>query len=143
MTTDLFTLPYLEYDDLGLRTVRCMASGKPIKSRMEIPSKTNPKAFVYAISKHPNYREIPALVSDGTVVFLMVSDEFENIEITPEEAQRITQQIEDGKRAEMKASGRASFYIDSVLDRMKNKKVIRIMSPSEIKEKFGGLKHAS
>lgn len=143
MTTDLFTQPYLTYDKYGLFEVRCMASNKPIKTRMEEPSKIDPKKFVYVIGTHPNYREFPVLLSDNTISFLMVSDEYQNTDITPEYADRISKQIHDAKKSELEYQGKTKEFINVALEKITSKRVIRRLTLDEIKTHFGGKKHAS
>ena len=143
MTTDLFTNPYITYDKYGLFEVRCMASNKPIKTRMEEPSKIDPKRFVYVMGTHPNYREFPVLLSDDSIAFIMVSDEYKDMDITPEYADRISSQIYQAKRSELESQGKTKDFIDTALEKVSNRKVIRRINLDEIKTYFGGKRNAS
>lgn len=141
MTTELFTKDYVTYDQYGLAEVRCMATNIPIKSRMEEPSKLDPKRFVYVLGNHSNYREFPVLLSDGSVSFLMVCTDMENVPIGVSEAARITKQIYDAKKIELESQGKPKEVVNAVLDGLAlKKKVLRRLTPQEINEKFGGTK---
>jgi len=130
--------PYLTYDKYGLCEVRCMYCDKSIKSRMEEPSKIDPKRFVYAISKHANYREIPVLLSDSTVAFLMVCDEHEGLSLSVDDLELFSQMILDGKKLEMENQGRPKAIIDATLEHLSKKRVVRRLTQQEINERFGG-----
>lgn len=139
MMIDLFSHDYVTYDQYGLAQVRCMATNVPIKTRMEEPSRLDPKRFVYVVGKHHNYREIPVLLSDGSTSFLMVSQEMEDMEIGEEEAARITQQLIRAKKLELDNAGRPREVVASVIEGMsERKKVLRRLTKQEIKQRFGG-----
>lgn len=139
MTTNYFTKDYLTYDNYGLAEIRCMACNIPIKTRMEEPSKINPSRFVYVLGKHANYREIPVLLSDNSISFVMVCSDMENLPITEKEAPLISHQICNAKRMELEYEGRPNDLIEVVLNNMiAKKRVLRRLTPQEIKERFGG-----
>lgn len=138
MTINYQIKPYLTYDNLGLKEVRCMYCDKPIKSRMEEPSKIDPKRFVYGISKHANYREMPVRLSDNTVALLMVCDEHEYLDLTVEDMDLFSQMIVDGKRMELESHGRPKDVIEATIKHLSKKRVLRRLTLQEINDLFGG-----
>jgi len=139
MTTDLFTNDYVTYDQYGLVEARCMATNVPIKTRMEEPSRLDSKRFVYVVGKHANYREIPVLLADNSVSFLMVSSEMEHVVVGEPEAAKITDQIIRAKQLELENAGRSREIVSAVIAGMRDKKkVLRRLTPQEIKKIFGG-----
>lgn len=134
-----FTHDYLTYDKYGLAEMRCMASNVPIKSRMEEVSKKDPSRLVYVLGKHSNYCEIPVLMEDHSVAFLVLSKDYKDIPIETEEAKLISQQLLRAKRMELEDQKWPEDVIEAVLFNMeKKKKVLRRLTPQEIKQKFGG-----
>jgi hypothetical protein len=136
---DLFTCDYIEYDKYGLKEIRCMASGTPIKTRMEEVSKLDPSKIIYVMGQHPEFRSFPVLMKDDSVAFIMVSDKYENVEIGEKEAERISTQILRAKRIELESHGFTKDIIESELDNAKERKqVIRRLTLEEIRKRFGG-----
>ena len=119
---------YLVYDKFGLKEVKCMRCGHVIKSRSEIVSKTNPQIIIREIGKHPEYREIPVILSDGNIAFIMVCDDCKFKEIDPE---RVTQQVQDALSLQLLWEGKSQDIVNEILKSI-TRKVTRKAETSEV-----------
>src|SRR5258708_40157258 len=107
-----FEHDYLVFDEFGLKEVRCMSCGNTVKARQEIKSTQFPGNIIREVSKYPEYKEIPILLSDGNLAFLMVCDNCKFIEINEDTAKKITEQIKRALSAELTWEGKAQDLID-------------------------------
>lgn len=134
-----FTLDYLVYDEFGLKSVLCMACGKAIKSRAEIRSELDPKLIVRELSKHADYREIPVVLSDGKLAFIMVCDDCKFVPIGDEEAVQLSVQIKNGLRKQLEQEGKLPDLIEAIMGE-RNFDVKRKAEVSEVTQALRGQK---
>lgn len=139
--TDLFQKDYVEFDQYGLKEVRCMACSLPIKTRMEEVSRLDPSRIIYVVGKHPNYKEIPVLLTnEKSCVFLMFCDGCQDISIE-DNALPLSLLIERGWKLKYEAEGKAKDFIAALTDNAReDKRILRRLTPQEIKQRFGGEK---
>lgn len=122
---------YLVYDEFGLKEVRCMACGKPIKTRQEIPASSDPSKIIREVAKHADYKEIPVFLSDGNLAFLMVCDECRFIDIDEPKAARATEQLRRALRQQLSWEGKTEEVIEEILKKS-TRAVIRRAEPAEV-----------
>lgn len=134
----MFDNNYLVIDDIGEKEVLCMACSKVIKSRQEIPSKNNKDRFIYSMSQHADYKEIPVILSDGNISFLMVCDDCKFSDITEENAAKITSQISNALKSQLEHSGKSPDLIDEIIKNI-NRKVVRRAETSEAAKAMRGI----
>lgn len=134
--TDFFKHDYIEYDECGLKEVRCMASGKVIGRRTERESKKFPGKTLMQFYRYADYREIPYILSDGSVSFLIFCDQYKDHELNDEEVALVNDQIRRARIMEMKYSGRSGEFIEKIISGIENKKIIRRMTESEVSDRF-------
>lgn len=138
--TDLFKKDYVEFDQYGLKEVRCMACGLPIKTRMEEVSRLDPSKIIYVVGKHPNYREVPVLLAnEKSCVFLMFCDGCQDISVE-ENALAFSVQIERGFKLRYESEGKTKEFMEAMDGVRDEKRVLRRLTPEEIKKRFGGEK---
>ena len=114
-----------------------MASGKTVAARVERESENFRGKTSFDFMKFADYREIPFFLKDGTVAFLIFSDEHKNAPIGEEEIEKLTQQLRRARIMELKDSGKTPEFIEQVMEKFENKAVVRKMTGEEIREKFG------
>lgn len=136
MKTDWFDHDYLIMDEFGRKEIRCMACAKVIGTRHEKPSEKFSKRTFADFMKFPDYCEMPFLLKDNSIAFLMFCDEHCDIEISEENAAKMTGQLQRAKRAEVEFMGRRRKYADQILERFSQKIVVRRMTPEELSERM-------
>lgn len=125
-----FIRPYILYDEFGEKAILCMSCGKTIKSRTEVLSKMEPNRVIRELAKHADYREIPVLLSDKNILFLMVCDDCKFVDIGEKEAPLVTNQIKEAIRSQLTWSGKTEDVIEETLKRM-DRHVVRKAEPGE------------
>jgi len=110
-----FTHDYLIFDEFGLERILCMQCAKPIKTRSEVVSKLNPKVVIRELAKHADYREIPVILDDEKIAFIMVCDECKFFSIDEEKAKNISDQIVNGLRLQLEFEGKLPDLIEGIL----------------------------
>lgn len=133
---DKFQHDYISIDEFGLKEIRCMASGKTVAHRIERPSEKYPGRTSFQLMRHAEYREIPYLLKDGSISFLIFCDEEKDVVVGEEDAKLISDQIRRAKIMELKHSGKTDDFIEKVLANFGNKHVIRRLTDEEVREKF-------
>lgn len=133
---DNFKHDYIVYDDCGLKEIRCMASGKVIGKRVERDSKKFPGKTLMQFQRYIDYREVPYILKDGSISFLIFCDQYKDHEMSDEEVERVNAQLYRAKVAELKYSGRTDEFINTFLANIENKHVVRRMTEEEISERF-------
>ena len=124
----MFDHNYLVYDKFGLKEVKCMSCGHVIKSRSELVSKTDPTVIIRELGKHSEYREIPVILSDNNIAFIMVCDACKFHEVEPE---KVTKQIQDALKLQLVWEGKSLEVIDEILSSI-TRKVTRKAEPNEV-----------
>ncbi len=125
-----FTHDYLRFDEYGLAVVLCMACGNPIKSRVEQRSMIDPSVIIREVAKHADYREIPVMLSDGNIAFIMVCDACRNVNIGEEQAALITRQLNTAFDQQLTAEGKSRELIDALIANQ-TRSVVRRAETSE------------
>lgn len=134
----MFDKDYMVFDEFGLKEIRCMSCGNTIKSRQEIMSAQFPGKVIREISKHPEYKEIAVVLSDGNLAFIMVCDNCKFIEIGEEEAKKITQQISNALRSQLSWEGKTDDLIDEII-KNQPRQVIRKADVGEVTRALRGV----
>lgn len=138
MSTVKFTHNYLVYDEFGLKNVLCMACAKQIKTRAEIRSEIDRNAIIRELSKHADYREIPVILDDKKLAFIMVCDDCKFVNITEMEAKDISEQIRNGLRVQLEYEGKLPDLVEEIL-KQKNYNVVRKAEVSEVTAALRGI----
>jgi NAD-dependent SIR2 family protein deacetylase len=133
-----FDKDYLIYDEFGLKEVHCLCCDEVIKSRVELQSEKHPGSFIREMAKHAQYREMPVVLSDGNISFLMVCEGCKFHQITDVEAERITNQIKDAARTQMLWEGKLPDLIDKILE-SQTRKVLRNAEVAEVTKAMKGV----
>jgi hypothetical protein len=136
---DRFKHDYVEFDEFGLKEIRCMASGKVIAKRDEKPSKRFPGRTSFKLMKYADYREIPYFMKDGSIAFLMFSDAEKDSVLDDVEIDLVNEQIRRAKIIEMKSNGRTQEFIDAVTTNFENKHIVRRLNSDEITAKLSNI----
>lgn len=131
-----FEHDYILFDEFGLKEIRCMASGKVVANRVERESEKFQGKTSFQLSKHADYREIPYLLKDGSVCFLIFCDEHKGTEVGESEALLVTDQIRRAKIAELKNSGKTEDFIEKIMVGFERKSVVRKLTDDEIRDQF-------
>jgi hypothetical protein len=134
--SERFKHDYVEFDEFGLKEIRCMASGKVIAKRDEKPSKRFPGRTSFQLQKYADYREVPYFMKDGSIAFLIFSDAEKDSVLDDAEIESVNDQIRRAKIIEMKSNGRTQEFIDAVMPNFENKHVVRRLSSDEITAKL-------
>ena len=134
----MFKHDYLEFDEFGLKNVRCMACAKPIKSKSEVESKLYPGKIIRDLMKHADYREIPVILDGGKLAFIMVCDECKFVKIGEDEAKNITDQLEKALKMQLEFEGKLPDLIEELTKVNKN----IVLRKAEISEVSAALKGA-
>lgn len=119
-----FTCDYLVFDEFGEKEILCMSCSKTIKSRQEIKSDKHQGQIVREMSKHAEYREIPVILSDGNIAFIMVCDDCKFSPISEEDAANITKQISEALKTQLIHNGKPVDVVDEIIRNI-NRKVVR------------------
>lgn len=127
----MFTHNYLEFDEFGIKFVKCMACSKNIKSRSEIKSTQHPGFVIRELAKHPEYREIPVILDDGKLIFIMVCDECKFVPIEEEDAKLISNQLKEAIKSQLLHEGKMAGLVNEIL-KTKNYNVLRKAEVSEV-----------
>ncbi len=126
----MYDKDYLEYDEYGLKEVRCMRCGVPIKKREIFAKTVNYRGTiqtigVYAIKSLSNYTPIPYTLSDGSYTnILMDKDCAEKHVNSTEEMVGMESQFKKGHELEAIGTGRSQKEINDIKNRMEKIKVI-------------------
>ena len=129
---------YLSFDEFGICMVRCMACGKTIKSRVEIKSNFMDQIIIRELSKHSDYREIPVILKDGKLAFIMVCDDCKFVPISEEDANCITTQLIQALKMQLEYEGKLPDLIEEIL-KVRNFKVLRKAEVQEVTAAYGGV----
>lgn len=135
-TTDLFKHDYISIDEYGIKDIRCMASGNVVAHREEHQSEKYPGKTSFKLMRHSDYREIPHLLADNSISFLIFCDEYKGTDLTPEQLELVSDQIKRAKIMELKHSGKTDDFIEKVMANIERKKVIRRLTNEEVSERF-------
>jgi len=134
----MFKHNYLVFDEFGLKQILCMGCEKAIKSRAEIKSSHYPNSIIRELSKHADYREIPVLLEDGKLAFIMVCDECKFSKIETEEAKDISNQLKEALKSQLLQEGKTEDLVEEVL-KHKNYNVLRKAEVSEVAAALRGV----
>ena len=88
---------YLVFDKFGLKEVKCM---------------TDPTVIIRELGKHSEYREIPVILSDGNIAFIMVCDACKFHAVEPE---KVTKQIQGALKLQLLWEGKTEDVVDEIL----------------------------
>jgi len=106
----VFMHDYLVFDEFGIEKVLCMSCAKPIKTRTEIKTKFD--KVVRDMAKHADYREIPVILHDGKLAFIMVCDE---CKFVPIDAELISGQLQRALKMQLEFEGKLPDLINEIL----------------------------
>jgi hypothetical protein len=117
-------MSYVDYDDYGLKEVRCMNCNTVIASRsyLEVPSRTEEGKMVnvQTMKMHGNFRQIPVNLSDKTWANLKVCQGCENKDLDME---KMGNKIKDAWLKEMKHCHTPQKQVDEHKKKVKKLKV--------------------
>lgn len=108
-----FEFDYMIMDEFGEKEIICMACAKTIKSRSEIKTQNG---LVRELAKHADYREVPVILSNGSIAFIMVCDDCKFVHIGEVEAALLTKQIFNARRIQLEHKGLTADVIQTILD---------------------------
>jgi hypothetical protein len=134
-----FEHDYLVFDELGIKQVGCMACGNAIKTRKQIPSDLSNGKVVWDLAKHADYREIPVVLSDMKISFLMICDSCRFVDIGKKEADLITGQLQRAKYQELEFEGKDKLIIDVLMEPWNKRFIMRKAEPIDIEEMMRGV----
>lgn len=134
----MFSHEYLIFDEFGLKQVLCLACSKPIKTRSELKSDLYPKLVVRELARHADYREIPILLKNGRIAFIMVCDECKFVNIGEKEAEDISLQLNAGLKLQLEYEGKLPDLIEQILIN-RNLKVLRKAEVLEVTAALRGV----
>ena len=129
-----FDIDYLIMDEFGVKQVLCMSCGIPIKTRSEIKSMIDPRLVIREMAKHPEYKEMGVILSDGNVCFIMICDGCKFNDIEPE---KISQQLQNAYRTQFLWEGKDKDLVEEVL-KTNSRKVIRKADTFEMAKALKG-----
>lgn len=127
----MFTHDYLIFDELGIEQVKCMSCAKPIKTRKEVKSRIFQDRVIRELVKHADYREIPVILEDGKLAFIMVCDDCKFVSIGEKESKDISEQLKRALKLQLEFEGKLPDVIEEIL-KMRNYTVLRKAEVSEI-----------
>lgn len=133
--TDKFKQDYLVMDEFGKKELRCMASGKIVGSRIERESKRFRGKTTMEFMRHSDYCEMPFLMKDGSIAFLIFCEDYKNADVGEEELKRINEQLRRAKRIELKSHGKTDDFIENIMQKFNEKEVISRMSIEEFRKR--------
>ncbi len=113
---------YLEYDEYGLKEVRCMKCDEPIKKRtIKLHKLEDGRAInVYTVKTLSSFSPIPYELSDGSFTnILMCKDCARDHVDTLEERQGMAKQLKSGWILEAEGTNRSQKEIDAIEKRTK------------------------
>jgi hypothetical protein len=128
---------YLVHDEFGIERILCMACGNPIKSRQEMRSSLDQGKIIRDMAKHAEYREIPVYLNDGNIAFIMVCEACRQDDITPEVADKISNQLLKALRSQLEFEGKTEEVIEAVLKET-TRKIIRKAEVNEVAKAMKG-----
>lgn len=129
---------YLIFDEFGLKQLLCMGCSKVIKSRSEIKSNHYPNSIIRELGKHADYREVPVMLENGRLAFIMVCDDCKFAKIGEEEAKDISNQFKEALKAQLIHEGKTNDLIDEVVKHSKYN-VLRKAEVSEVTAALRGV----
>ncbi len=124
----MYDKDYLEYDEYGLKEVRCMRCNIPIKKRDTIPHKLPSGEIigVLAIKTLSHFVPVPYELSDGSFAnILMCKDCAKEHVGTDIERIGMQEQFRSGFALEAAGKKRSKEEIDHIKEKYKNMKVVR------------------
>lgn len=108
-----------------------MACGtNKIKTRSEMKSKFDDK-IIRELMKHPEYREVPVLLEDGKLAFIMVCDECKFVPIKGNQPELISKQLSNALKAQLEFEGKLPDLVEELL-KVKNYTVLRKAETAEV-----------
>lgn len=125
-----FIHDYLIFDEFGIKEILCQACANPIKTRAEIKSRDQ-KTFIRELSKHLDYREIPVILEEGKLAFIMVCDGCKFIQINDDDAKKISDQLKRALKLQLSFEGKLPDLVDEILKSV-NYNVIRKAEVAEV-----------
>ena len=118
----MYDKDYLEYDEYGLKEVRCMRCNTPVKRRYIDPV-TMPDGRtigVYKIKTLSNFVPAPFTLSDGSYTnILLDKDCAKKIDNSPEEVEGMGKQFRKGFELEAAGARRSKDEIKDIKERFK------------------------
>ncbi|MEE9354205.1 MAG: hypothetical protein V3U75_01310 [Methylococcaceae bacterium] len=115
---------YIEYDEYGIREVKCMNCGEVVAGRtyMELPSRVEvgKTVNVLTMKRHSNWRQIKVDLSDGTFAEPIVCASCEHKDIDME---NIEGQMKLGWEKELRFAGKSESEISKHKQHIKKLKV--------------------
>jgi hypothetical protein len=134
----MYDKDYLEYDEYGLKEVRCMRCNKPIKQRDVIERKLPDGRIyhVYAMKTLSNFRAVPYSLSNGTFTNILLDVDCAKVHV-PSDAERagMISQFKKGHEIEAIAAKRSQGEINATKNRYKNLTVTKKQKFKEEKNK--------
>ena len=126
---------YLIYDEFGEKEILCMSCAKPIKTRVEARSKLDDTKIIREVMKHADYREIPVILSDGNIAFIMVCDDCKFCEV---DAEKVTTQLRKAAQVQLEWGGKTADVVEAILNKIE-RKVIRRAELDEVANAMKGM----
>lgn len=117
-------IDYIEYDEIGMKEVRCMNCKTPVAGRtyIELPDREHigKKVKVLTLKKYANYRQVKFNLSDGSYMEPIVCVACEKIDM---DETAIMAQVNKGWELSMKDKGMPSDKIKELLGKKAGLKI--------------------
>jgi len=117
---------YLEYDEYGLKKVKCMRCNETIRERLPrlVRTEGGDSVYVETIKTLSNFTAVPFTLNDGTFTNILMDKDCAKIyQNTPEEIRGMTKQLKRGWVLEATGLKRSQDEISAIENRTRNIKV--------------------
>ncbi len=116
----MYDKEYIEYDEYGLKEVRCMRCGVPIKRREVVEREIRKGKWtrivnVFAIKTLSNFVPVPYTLSDGSYTNILMDKDCAKKHInSPEEMVGMENQFKKGHELEAIGTGRSQKEVNHI-----------------------------